>query len=267
METPAHIAAQRIVGGSLALDLLNTQNGPAGGTPEDDALRDYADVVAWGAYVGCSVPRRPSGWSGGHAATRTAARAVFARVLETRGYLYELFRGDRDRPEPAARRHRPAAGATRPTRWPTGSSSGSTTPTSGAGPTTTWGDRCGPSSTRRMRLLTDGDAGSRQGLRAVPVPLPRPEQEPQPAVVLDGRLRHRRQDGEVRGAPGVRPIGDRPDLAEQLEPVEVDAAVAQRRGSRSCARPTPPRSPGRPRAGTASSRRRGRPCRAARRRR
>ena len=48
METPAHIAAQRIVGGSLALDLLNTQNGPAGGTPEDDALRDYADVVAWG---------------------------------------------------------------------------------------------------------------------------------------------------------------------------------------------------------------------------
>ena len=57
METPAHIAAQRIVGGSLALDLLNTQNGPAGGTPEDDALRDYGDVVAWAVYVGLLSPR------------------------------------------------------------------------------------------------------------------------------------------------------------------------------------------------------------------
>ena len=30
METPEHIRRQRIVGGNLALDLLNTQNGPAG---------------------------------------------------------------------------------------------------------------------------------------------------------------------------------------------------------------------------------------------
>ena len=155
-----------------------------------------------------------------------AARAVYARVLETRAYLYELFRAiatgrnpppaaiarlqrdeaealahgelvrDRRRLRVALDRRRP--GATAVARHPRGAAA--------------------PDGRR---------PGSRQGLREVPVPLPRPEQEPEPAVVLDGRLRHRRQDGEVRGAPGVRPIGDRPDLAEQLEAVEVDAAVAQ----------------------------------------
>ena len=149
METPAHIAAQRIVGGSLALDLLNTQNGPAGGTPEDDALRDYADVVAWGAYVGLLSPEEAERLVRRSRRHPEAARAVFARVIETRGYLYELFRAIATgrNPPPAAiarlqaRRGRGAG--------PRGARPRSTTPTSGAGPTTTWGDRCGPSSTRR----------------------------------------------------------------------------------------------------------------------
>ena len=120
METPAHIAAQRIVGGSLALDLLNTQNGPAGGTPEDDALRDYGDVVAWAAYVGLLRPRKPPT---GPAVTPPpgGARAVFERVVETRAYLYDCS-GDRDgqarRLLAIARLQR-----TRPTPWPTATSS------------------------------------------------------------------------------------------------------------------------------------------------
>ena len=52
METPEHIKQQRVVGGNLALDLLNTQNGPAGEAPEDDVLRDYADLLAWSEHVG-----------------------------------------------------------------------------------------------------------------------------------------------------------------------------------------------------------------------
>ncbi len=122
METPAHIAAQRIVGGSLALDLLNTQNGPAGGTPEDDALRDYADVVAWGVYVGSLSPAEAERLIRRSRRHPAAARAVFARVIETRGYLYELFRAiatGRNPPPAAIARLQP----TRPTRWPTGSSS------------------------------------------------------------------------------------------------------------------------------------------------
>ena len=73
-----HIAAQRIVGGSLALDLLNTQNGPAGGTPEDDALRDYADVVAWGVYVGSLSPEEAERLIRRSRRHPEAARAVFA---------------------------------------------------------------------------------------------------------------------------------------------------------------------------------------------
>jgi predicted RNA-binding Zn ribbon-like protein len=92
METPAHIAAQRIVGGSVALDLLNTQNGPAGEAPEDDALHDYADVVAWGAYVGMLSAQEAERLLRRSRRHPAAARAVYARVIETRGYLYELFR-------------------------------------------------------------------------------------------------------------------------------------------------------------------------------
>jgi len=91
METPAYITAQRIVGGSPALDLLNTQNGPAGGAPEDDALRDYADVVAWGAYVGMLDPDEAERLLRRSRRHPKTAQAIFARVLETRGYLYELF--------------------------------------------------------------------------------------------------------------------------------------------------------------------------------
>ena len=91
METPAHISAQRIVGGSLALDLLNTQNGPAGGAPEDDAIRDYGDVVAWAAYVGMLGPADAERLLRRARRHPAAARAVHERVIATRGYLYEAF--------------------------------------------------------------------------------------------------------------------------------------------------------------------------------
>ena len=91
METPAHIAAQRIVGGNLALDLLNTQNGPSGGAPEDDALRDYGDVVAWGAYVGILGPVEAERLLRRSRRHPDAAREVHERVLATRASLYRVF--------------------------------------------------------------------------------------------------------------------------------------------------------------------------------
>ena len=150
METPAHIAAQRIVGGSLALDLLNTQNGPAGGAPEDDALRDYGDVVAWGAYVGLLSPtRRPTDWSGGHAATRRplgGLRSACSTPAPTSTTCFGAIATGRNPPPAAiARLQRDEAEALAHGELV----ARSTAPTSGAGPTTTWGDRCGPSSTRR----------------------------------------------------------------------------------------------------------------------
>jgi predicted RNA-binding Zn ribbon-like protein len=91
METPAHIERHRVVGANFALDLLNTQNGAAGGAPEDDVLRDYTDLLAWSQHVGAidsaavdvllrRARRHPA-----------AAQAVFERTLATRAYLYELF--------------------------------------------------------------------------------------------------------------------------------------------------------------------------------
>ncbi len=91
METPDRILRQRIVGGNLALDLLNSQNGAAGEPPEDDALLDYADVVAWGQYVGSVRPSEADRLIRSARRRPDAARAVFERTLATRDYLYELF--------------------------------------------------------------------------------------------------------------------------------------------------------------------------------
>jgi len=91
METPEHIRRQRIVGGDLALDLLNTENGPALGLPEEDALHGYDDVVAWAHYVGDlseSQADRLVRLARRHPAL---ARAVFEHTLETRRSLYALF--------------------------------------------------------------------------------------------------------------------------------------------------------------------------------
>src|SRR5262245_38173396 len=52
METPTHIARHRIVGGDLALDFLNTLDGPPDGPVENDALLAYEDLVLWARYVG-----------------------------------------------------------------------------------------------------------------------------------------------------------------------------------------------------------------------
>jgi predicted RNA-binding Zn ribbon-like protein len=100
METPDHILRQRIVGGNVALDLLNTQNGPAGEPPEEDALRDYGDLVAWGRHVGLL------GESEAEALVRRArrhpqaARTTFERAIATRAYLYQLFKAVADGQHP-----------------------------------------------------------------------------------------------------------------------------------------------------------------------
>jgi predicted RNA-binding Zn ribbon-like protein len=91
METSPHIATQRVVGGNLALDLLNTQNGPAGGAPEEDALRDYADLLEWSQRVGAINPAAADALLLQADRDPAAARAVLERTKVARTYLYELF--------------------------------------------------------------------------------------------------------------------------------------------------------------------------------
>ncbi len=91
METPTSFRGQRIVGGNVALDLLNTQNGPAGMEAEDDALRDYGDLIAWGRYVGMLSDTDADRLLRRSRADPEGARIVFERTVETRAYLYDLF--------------------------------------------------------------------------------------------------------------------------------------------------------------------------------
>ena len=90
METPDAFRGQRIVGGNVALDLLNTQNGPAGGEPEEDVLESYADLVAWAAHLGLLTPTEEQRLMRDARRHPDAAAAALARARDTRAYLYRV---------------------------------------------------------------------------------------------------------------------------------------------------------------------------------
>src|SRR5919106_5818330 len=48
-------------------------------------------------------------------------------------------------------------------------------------------------------------ARPREPVRSLPLAVPRHDEEPQPALVLHGGLRDRREDGALRGAPARAP--------------------------------------------------------------
>jgi predicted RNA-binding Zn ribbon-like protein len=90
METPRHIAAQRLLGGHIALDFINTACGE-GSDELFECLRSYEDLVAWGYYVGLlrdpgasrllrSARNRPS-----------ESKSTYRRALHVRGALSEVF--------------------------------------------------------------------------------------------------------------------------------------------------------------------------------
>ena len=75
----------------MALDLLNTQNGPAGEPPEDDVLLDYGDLIAWASHVG--LVSAPEARKLRYRARERPAEAdsAFERAQRTRAYLHDLF--------------------------------------------------------------------------------------------------------------------------------------------------------------------------------
>ena len=206
METPQAIRQQRVVGGNLALDMLNTQNGPAGGPPEDDVLHGYGDLLAWGHHVGMLSEAEADQLLRRSRRHPDAARATFDRAVATRGYLYELFDAiARGMPPPErtiARLQRDEAEAL---------THADLVPVDG-GFAWSWahdGDLARPLWPVIHAASTPADrwpARPSQGMRRVPIPLPRRKQEPEPTLVLDGRLRHGGQDAQVRGSSRLRSI-------------------------------------------------------------
>jgi len=91
VETPTSFRGQRIVGGNVALDLLNTQNGAAGAEPEDDVLTDYQDVLAWACHVGVITAAEERRLRRRAREEPANADAAFQRARETRAYLYDIF--------------------------------------------------------------------------------------------------------------------------------------------------------------------------------
>ena len=91
METSDEIGQLKIVGGNLALDLLNTRDAGAGDSWQNDVLRDYADVLAWARRVGLLDDAEVERLRREARRHPDTARAVFERTTATRDSLYEIF--------------------------------------------------------------------------------------------------------------------------------------------------------------------------------
>ena len=91
METPTHIARNRIVGGDLALDFLNTQDGPPDGPADNDALLEYDDLVLWARHVGGLEDAEAAALIDLGRGSPDQARAMLDRALAVRSDLHALF--------------------------------------------------------------------------------------------------------------------------------------------------------------------------------
>jgi len=92
METSSDVTRMRLVGGSLALDFVNSRSGPAGAAPDDDALTGYADVLAWGRYAGSLSETEAAALRRLAREDPDGAQAAFRRCLRIRDCLDEVFR-------------------------------------------------------------------------------------------------------------------------------------------------------------------------------
>ena len=193
-------AELELVGGAPILELVNTQEGPRGGEPGHDFLRDYGELVAWGEHVGIldgpaalavEARRRPEAAAqvlDDTRALRAAAHAVFSAVA-----THAPPPG-----EPLAHLDTAYAEAVRHARL------------APAGPARFDHVWDGASLERRAvaaRLLGRRPSAQRparpgQGMRRVSLALHRLQPQPQPALVHDEHLRREREDAPLPGAQG-----------------------------------------------------------------
>jgi predicted RNA-binding Zn ribbon-like protein len=92
METASDVTRMRLVGGNLALDFVNSRSGPADGAPDDDALTGYADVVAWGRYVGTLTEAEAAALRRLARDDSGAAEAAYRQARAIRECLDDVFR-------------------------------------------------------------------------------------------------------------------------------------------------------------------------------
>jgi predicted RNA-binding Zn ribbon-like protein len=99
METPKYIEKLRTVGGDVALDFVNTEDGD----PPVDCLRGYGDLVAWGVLVGLLSAEEGEQLTGEADLRPGDAGAAYRDALTLRGALYDVFRAVAEDEAPAPR--------------------------------------------------------------------------------------------------------------------------------------------------------------------
>jgi predicted RNA-binding Zn ribbon-like protein len=102
VETSSSFRGHRIVGGNLAIDLLNTRDLRADGAPGGDVLADYDDIVAWALHMGVVSDVEADRLRGRARRHPAEAAAAFARVVAARDSLDHLFRAVAHGETPAA---------------------------------------------------------------------------------------------------------------------------------------------------------------------
>jgi predicted RNA-binding Zn ribbon-like protein len=99
METPAYIEKLRIVGGDVALDFVNTEDGD----PPEECLRGYGDLVAWGVLVGLLSVEEGERLTGEANLRSGDAGTAYRDALTLRGALQDVFRAVAKDEAPASR--------------------------------------------------------------------------------------------------------------------------------------------------------------------
>ena len=90
METPRPIEEIRLLGGNLALDLVNTRDTGPDGKPGFDRLIDYHHLLAWAQRVGVLSVEEAEAMAR-RSAQGPEAAAALDRIRALRSDLYEVF--------------------------------------------------------------------------------------------------------------------------------------------------------------------------------
>jgi predicted RNA-binding Zn ribbon-like protein len=91
METPQAIREIRILGGNLALDLVNTRDTGPDGEPGFDRLVDYQHLLAWAQQMGLLSQREADEAARRSAQTPEEAAGALQRIRALRSDIYEVF--------------------------------------------------------------------------------------------------------------------------------------------------------------------------------
>ena len=91
METPEAIQEIRILGGNLALDLVNTRDTGPDGEPGFDRLVDFDHVLAWAERVGVLSRGAVEAAARRSAQRHEEATAALGRIRALRSDIYEVF--------------------------------------------------------------------------------------------------------------------------------------------------------------------------------